>query len=821
MRVSVQTVKQYTDINVGVDELVAKINAQLGGVEGVIDFGTRYKDATVVRVVSCEKHPNADKLSVCQIDVGGDSLVQVVCGAPNVHTDMYAVWLPPESTVPASFDDETPFVLGVRELRGVVSNGMLASAAELGIGDDHSGIIELDPQEWRPNDTDLKPGVKLTQLYNLDDYLIDIENKMFTHRPDLFGQVGVAREIAGIQHIPFRSPDWYSQQSVQNTPIKDDGLALQVRNEAPELVPRFVALSVRDVTVKPSPLWLQIELVRLGGKPINNVVDITNYIMLLTAQPVHAYDYDKLQSGTLVARTARENEQVTLLNGKTYSLNRDDIVIADAERPVGLAGIMGGGESEVSEDTRNIVLEVATFDMYALRRTSMRHGIFTDALTRFNKGQSPHQNLVVLHKLIDYISRITGGTVASPVFDEQGRMGIRESVHITPTFINERLGLSLVGDEITKLLTNVEFTVSGDDELEIVPPFWRTDISLPEDIVEEVGRLYGYDRLPRELPFRSIRPTPQNSSRELAWRMREILSRAGANEVLTYSFVHEHVISRARQDHQDAYRLANALSPDLQYYRLSITPSILDKVHGNVKAGYDEFALYEIGKAHSKRAGLDAEGLPVELRRVALTIVSRHTKAGSPYYRAKALLEFLTSQLGLVLEYRPLLEGSSLTIAQPFEPKRTARVIDRSSGQVIGVLGEYAQVVKRAFKLPDYSAGFELMPEAVELALAQAQHAYAPLSRYPHISRDVSIRVADNISYHDLVSHAQAGLSDMSTEAEIYPIAIYQPDNTQAKTITIRIVLTPRDKTLSSDEANMMIERMIRAMSEHIDVQVV
>jgi len=821
MRVSIQTVKQYTEINVGVDELVAKINAQLGGVEGVIDFGTRYKDATVVRVVSCEKHPNADKLSVCQIDVGGDSLVQVVCGAPNVHTDMYAVWLPPESTVPASFDDETPFVLGVRELRGVVSNGMLASAAELGIGDDHSGIIELDPQEWRPNDIDFKPGVKLTQLYNLDDYLIDIENKMFTHRPDLFGQVGVAREIAGIQHIPFRSPDWYSQQSVQNTPIKDDGLALQVRNEAPELVPRFVALSVRDVTVKPSPLWLQIELVRLGSKPINNVVDITNYIMLLTAQPVHAYDYDKLQGGTLVARAARENEQVTLLNGKTYSLNKDDIVIADAEKPVGLAGIMGGGESEVTEETRNLVLEVATFDMYALRRTSMRHGVFTDALTRFNKGQSPHQNLIVLHKLVDLLTRTAGGTAASPVFDEQGSMGTLDSVHITPAFINERLGLSLTQDEIARLLTNVEFVVSGDAELEIVPPFWRTDISLPEDIVEEIGRLYGYDHLPRELPLRSTRPTPQNTSRELAWRMREILSRAGANEVLTYSFVHEQIISRACQDAEDAYQLSNALSPELQYYRLSVTPSLLDKVHGNVKAGYDEFALFEIGKAHSKRAELDAEGLPVELRRLALAVVSQRKKVGSPYYQAKTLLDFLASQLGLVLEYKLLPEGSSLTIAQPFESKRTARVIDRSSGQVIGVIGEYAQAVKRAFKLPDYSAGFELLPEAVEVALAQARQTYAPLSRYPHTSRDVSMRVASDVTYHELVHYAQVGLSHESIETVVHPIAIYQPDGTQVKTITVRVMLTPYDKTLSSDDANTMIDVMVRTISEHIDVQVV
>ncbi|HET7630544.1 MAG TPA: hypothetical protein VFK03_04185, partial [Candidatus Saccharimonadales bacterium] len=271
MRVSLNTIKRFVDFELPpVDELVKRINQQLGGVEEVIDLGSRYKDALIVKVVECDKHPNADRLNVTKIDDGGvakdvprdhDSLVQVVCGAPNVQADMYAVWLPPKSTVPASFGEAEPFVLDARELRGVLSQGMLAATDELAIGSDHDGILVIDPTEWKPNDIEIKPGTSFAEAYGLDDTIIDIENKMFTHRPDLFGQLGVAREIAGIQNEKFTSPDWYLKAPKFSS---GSALPLEVFNEAQDKVPRFMAVAVKDVAIKPSPLWLQCELVRLG-----------------------------------------------------------------------------------------------------------------------------------------------------------------------------------------------------------------------------------------------------------------------------------------------------------------------------------------------------------------------------------------------------------------------------------------------------------------------------------------------------------------------------------------------------------------------------
>jgi len=347
MKVSLNWVKQFTDIYMSVDDLVKKIGAQLGAVEEVIDLGQVYQHIVIAEVVSCEKHPNADKLSVCKLNDGravqnverdANGHVQVVCGAPNVRAGLKVAWLPPGATVPSTVGKD-PFVLGARELRGVVSNGMIASAHELAIGDDHSGIVELD--------TPAEPGTDFAEAYELKDYIIDIENKMFTHRPDCFGILGVAREIAGIQGIEFKSPDWYKAPLGRIKP-GSDRILLDVRNEAAALVPRFMAVGMTDVKVSPSPFIIQTYLARVGLKPINNVVDVTNYLMYLTGQPTHAYDADKLRSVSgsgdvvkLEARMSRKGEVLALLNGKAIELQDDTtIMITSNDVPVGVGGVM-------------------------------------------------------------------------------------------------------------------------------------------------------------------------------------------------------------------------------------------------------------------------------------------------------------------------------------------------------------------------------------------------------------------------------------------------------------------------------------------------
>lgn len=807
------------------DELLRRIGAQLGAVEDVTDWAPKFEGAVIVKVVECEKHPNADKLSVCRIDDGGknpavergeDGLIQVVCGAPNVRAGMYAVWLGPGVTVPASRDTD-PFVLEAREIRGVVSSGMMASAAELGISDDHSGIVEITTE-----DADKEPvaGEPVTDFFGLDDFVIDCENKMFTHRPDCFGNLGVARELAGINGLKFESPGWYQKPlEIEQT----SQLPFVSKNEIPELVPRFVAQAVEGVSVRKSPLWMQATLARVGIKSINNLVDWSNYYMHLTAQPTHAFDYDKiraLSSGepTIFPRKARAGEKLTLLGGKTIELNEEDIVIATDQKPVALAGIMGGADTEVDENTKNIIIEAATFDMYSVRRSSMRHGLFTDASNRFNKGQSPHQNVIVLNKMITDIVEQTG---ASPgVLYDSGNPEPSSSVETAVSFINNRLGSTLTAEEIRQLLESVEFAVEfdGADRLTITPPYWRMDIEIPEDIVEEAGRLYGYDKLPVALPPRSARPTPRNELFEFKQQLRENLVKSGANEVLTYSFVHGDLLRKTGTNPDEtAYHLRNALSPDLQYYRTSLMPSLLAKVHPNIKAQAgstdNQFALFEIGKAHIKGT-LDKDGLPRQKERLAVVVTAddktaSSRQAGAPFYLARKYLDALS---GGQAEIVPLKDFEDPARAVYAEGRSGTVVLD---GQTVGIIGEFSAQARAGLKLPGFIAGFELDIERLRQYLPPKD--YQPLPEFPESSADLTLEVGADKTHAEVMDNIRSGLGKAADEHgyrwQLYPGDIYAPDEGK-KRLTFRMTLGHPAKTLRTEEVNAVVDAVAAAAGE-------
>lgn len=824
----------------GVDDLAQRVGARLGAIEEVVDIGAKYEGVIIARVVSCEQHPNADRLHICKIDDGGKAQnvgrdehghVQVVCGAPNVREGLMVAWLPPGSTVPESVGKD-PFVLEARELRGVVSNGMLASQRELALGDNHEGILEIN--------VDAVPGADFAERFELkEDYVLDIENKMFTHRPDCFGFLGVSRELAGIQHMPFKSPGWY-RTDAEIPAIEGESLSLEFRNEIPELVPRFVAIVLRDIEIKSSPTFIQIELAKVGIKSINNIVDYTNFFMLETGQPIHAYDYDKVQAlsgnnqATLVVRNPNEGEKITLLNGKTIIPRAEAMMVATDQKLLCIGGAMGGSESEVDENTKNIIVEVANWDMYSMRRTAMEHGIFTDAVTRFTKGQSPLQNRAVLAKLVNEIQKHAGGKVASELIDDVHlpaevlqRDSMYAPVAVSTQFINERLGLKLSADEMQALLTNVEFEVRVDgDQLTVKAPFWRTDIEIPEDVVEEVGRLYGFDRLPLELPTRPMTPAVKNPSVELKQRLRDMLSQAGANEILAYSFVHGNLLQKVGQDESHAFRLGNALSPDLQYYRLSLMPSLLERVHANIKAGYGELALFELGKAHSKDE-LDDEGLPREFERLALVFAADEKPAatryqGAVYYQALKYLKQVVGDEGY--RYLPLHEVDlsahqlTLQMSQPFEPNRSAVI--HNGERVVGIVGEYRSAVRKALKLPEYSAGFEIFISALT---GLPGNAYRPLSRYPSVEQDICLKVPAAISYeqvYGLVRSSIDGQVDESMTYDLGPIDIYQrQDELSHKQITLRLTIVSHAKTLRDTEVNALLDRVADAAASELQAE--
>lgn len=828
----------------GVAELVEKVGAQLGAVEETIDFGSRYEGVIIARIASCVDHENSDHLHVCKLDDGNkaegierdeNGYVQVVCGAPNAREGILVAWLPPGSTVPETADSDDPFVLSARPLRGVVSNGMLASPRELALGDGHDGILEIIE--------DIVPGTSFADAFNLrGDTIIDIENKMFTHRPDCFGLMGVAREIAGIYHQPFTSPSWY-RIDAPIPQVEADALPLELRNELPADVPRFTAITLRDVSVGQSPLWLQIFLAKIGIKSINNIVDYTNYYMALTGQPLHAYDYDKVMAqdagadhATLVIRQPKQGEKIRLLNGKEIEPRSEAIMIATNEKLIGVGGVMGGADTEVDDNTKNIILECATFDMYSIRRTSMAHGLFTDAVTRNNKGQSPLQNKAVIAKLIDEMRTSAGGKVASELLDDNHvdavamqRGSLFEPVKLSKEFINVRLGLQLTTQEMQMLLQNVEFEVlvEGDD-LIVTAPFWRTDIEIPEDIVEEVGRLYGFDKLQVELPKREITPAPRNALLELKQTVRSILCSAGANEALTYSFVHSKLLQKAGQNPEQAFKLSNAISPDLQYYRMSLTPSLLDKVHGNIKSGYDRFALFEMNKVHNLLHASDDHGLPAEFNMLSLVFAANDKKVGAnegaALYQARTYLDELAAKLGITLQYEMVKEQASVPVAQPFDHTRSAYVSDQASGTFLGMIGEYTPDVRKQFKLPVYTAGFEISLSQLRDVMGRGSQ-YVMQSRYPKIEQDVCLRVPVSLGYQQLADFVAVTLGQMHDEDStvlVGPLDIYQAnDQHDYKQITFRITATHYNKTMQAAELSNMLDEVAKAAHVAFGAEVV
>ncbi len=768
MKISLNWLKKYVKVPESVTDadLIRLIGARLVEVEGVIDETHKYDNIYIVRVEKAEKIPETH-LTLCQINNGGPELVQVVCGAPNVREGMLAVWIAPGAIVPASVNEDAPFVIGKRKMRGYESCGMLAGADELDFGDDHSGIVEIEPGMAQPGDL-------LSDVFELNDLILEIENKSLTHRPDCFGMIGFAREVAGILGLEFVNPILSSaglEKSGTNT------FAPNITIDDSNICQRYsaVVMEKHGELQKKYLTLVDTLLSKAGMKPISPIVDATNYLMLLTGQPLHAFDYDKFVAvgGTdepeIKVRLARSGEKLVLLDDTEVELNENDIVICSGDVPVALAGAMGGKSTMIDESTRNIIIESATFSLYNLRKTQMAHGIFSEAITRFTKGQPPYQTMAVAEACVEMLAE---GFKVVAMGDEYPRPEKEIVVKITTDEINSLLGTDYSDELIIKTLENVGFQVKGKrSELEIVAPLWRTDIHIKEDIIEEVGRLLGYDNIEPTLPLHAT--ADSNKMFELKKRVRELMAKFGANEVLTYSFVSERLLKKAGLDVANSYKIVNSISPDLQYVRQSIVPSLLEKAYVNQKLPVDKFAIFEMNKVYQKKEwGLDDEKVPVEKMRIGFVLAERKGK-GTAFYKAKMYAEKLGREMNISLDFVPLKSKSATSL--PFEPKRAAEIwVDE---ECIGVVGEFKNSVRNEFKLAPYLAGFEMDLEIMMRHMSQKKQI-----KFGEVKRE-DLTVTTDKTYAEVLKELKAKYP----EATISPLGIYQAVGQTSKNITFRI----------------------------------
>lgn len=855
------------------DELCGLIGSRLVEIEEVTKLADKYDRAIVVRVVECVDHPDSDHLHVCKIDDANsvddverdvDGLVQVVCGAPNVHAEMLAVWLPPQTIVPETFGTSEEFKLSSRKLRGVMSHGMLASDRELDLGGSHDGILEVAEGEATVGDN-------LGELLDLrNDLLLEVENKSLTHRPDCFGMIGFGREVAAIGGNDPKVPKWFDLDFAEKQLAKLKGSEINPTiNIDDAICSRYTCVALDYDGGGKTDLYTKSLLTRLGVNSVSYIVDATNMVMLETGQPLHAYDLDKLIAVSptgkpdLFVRLAKEGEELDLIDGRHIKLSAEDIVIAvgdnDNSLPVALAGAMGGASTEIDSSTKRILLESATFDLYHLRATQFRHGIFSDAITRFTKGLPPKLTGVALARIIDLLATDEHTRALSPVIDyvapdnwqpdpnsrlekfvkkHEGRHSFAKimtieigrgtsSIDFDTSLVTKILGKfdgeKLTLAQIRRVLKNLgyeDIDVDSDD-VDVDKPWWRMDLHIPEDVIEDIGRVLGYDNIDKKLPSRKYTATPVSRDFRIERTLCDRMMRVGANEVMTYSFVHGDLLRKVGDDANGAYRIVNALSPDLQYYRRDLLPSLVNIAAPNLKAGYDDFCLFEIGKVHRKgQMDVNEPELPAEIRQLSAIIVD--SRAVDSYYRAKHVLDYLLQDN--INGYRFIridqCDQELDSTTNIYEPKRAAR-IEINDGELIGYIGELKSAVCKSFKLPESVAGFTIYLDNITSQFTDRRE-YTPVLRYQGTSRDLTVAVdskktfAEVMSYidHQLVEY-QSGLV-INTE----PLDIYKPTDGKIN-MTFRIEFSDRDKTIDVQTVGELMKKLSADLERDLDAKIV
>lgn len=809
MLISLNELKRLVKINISDDELFKLIGSRLVEIEGVEDLAPKYKKIYVVEVKSAEPiegthlhlcQINAGKILNSEVDPEHENYIQVVCGAPNVRKGMLAAWIAPGAIVPSTYGTKEPFEISARPLRGYKSYGMLAAADELAIGEDHEGIIELDPAE-------IKPGDSLAEVLDLNDKIIEVENKSLTHRPDCFGIFGFAREIAGILGLSYRAPGLLRADA----DVKDDSIFI----ESPEICPAYTYAVINlenPLAKKPYYDFNDVFLAKSGMHPISQIVDLTNQYMLLTGQPLHAFDYDKFLAvgGTkepkIGVRLARADEKLVLLDGKEIALDSNDIVICSNDIPVALAGAMGGQSTMIDKSTRRVILESATFSLYNLRKTQMAHGIFSEAITRFTKGQPAVNCEPVLLAVAQEIAN-TSESAKVEFYARKFSQPLKKNVvTLSVNDINGLLGSNYSLELIARTLENTGFKVEAKGEdLTVSAPLWRTDIHIKEDIIEEVGRLLGFDNLPLEYPLRPFVCPEVDSMLSIKARLRNILSdRMGANEVLTYSFVSKSLQEKVNENPDDSYQIINSISPELECFRQSLVPSLLDKIRENEKAGFSNFTLYELNQITKKSLGLNDENVPEMQTHLGLTTFG-------DFYKAKQILSEISKQFDISFELSPVEQSNY------FEPLHSATVM--TNGKQIGTIGEIKSIVLKKFKLEKQISAIELnitddvFGEHTIINQESKERSGIKLSKFPSVSRDITFRVDETVPYAQIESEIKKAFETIEdTVCTLKPTSIFQKPLSKTKNISFHLDITNEQKTLTSQEISDIIEKITNSL---------
>jgi phenylalanyl-tRNA synthetase beta chain len=796
MRILISWLKEFVHFTMPVETLAEDLT--MAGLE-VEEIEPVYKGLAPVVVCAVEKivpHPQASHLQVCTV-IAGEQKYDVVCGAPNTEKGQLAALAKPGTVLSNGTTVKSSDIYGIR------SDGMLCSEAELGIGEDERGILILGP------DPRCKPGKSLVDVLGLSDWVLDIA--VTPNRPDCLSVLGVAREVSAIYGIPLTIP-----QSPNFQISKFPNFQIPISIEAPDLCGRYTAAVMEGIKISPSPHWMAMRLQASGIRPINNVVDVTNYVLIERGQPLHAFDLDMLTGPAIEVRTARPGEKIKTIDGKHREIRPDMLVIADAERPVAVAGVMGGAETEVNDDTKRILLESAWFAPTQVRRTSKVLRTITESSYRFERGIDPEGVISALYRTVELIGQITDGCLVGEIKDVYPRPYKPGYLSLRPERANKLLGTGLETGQIAQFLKRIgiELDHIDDEKIKGMVPTYRLDLKEEVDLVEEIARLHGFPNIPTQVPRAGIATRAPEPSQRLVDRIRNILSSQGMTEVISYSFVPPEEIEVLGLDKKDPrmrmVSVQNPLSDDQSVMRTSIIASLMGTVARNQARRNMDLGLFEIGTVFYARGTGE---LPLEEQRiVALCTGARYPESWSwpreqvDLFDLKGVLQGLLQALG-ISGWKTVLE----TPDDPFYlPGASAGIVWRENS----ILGSFGQIDPNVLEFWDINGPvfvFELSFDALETAASQ-QHKFTPLARYPAVERDVAVIVPDRLSAQDLLEYISGQPPDFLEEVRIFDIYRGKPIPKGSKSIGMRFTYRALDHTLSDHEVSEVHDPIVRSV---------
>lgn len=793
MLVPVKWLKEYVDIDIDTKELADKLTMSGSHVDSIESVDKGVENVVVGKILEINQHPDADRLVVTKIDVGTE-VIQIVTGANNIKVGDYI----PVALVGAKLPGGVKIKKG--KLRGVESNGMLCSASELGISDNvvpkenKDGIFILDKEY--PLGQDIK------EVLGLHGEVIDFE--ITPNRPDCLSIIGMARETAATLGKTMRHPVIKINNQVDNI----NQYVKEVKVEAKDLCNRYYTKVVKDIKIGQSPMWMQRRLMEAGVRPINNIVDITNYVMLEIGQPIHAFDLDKVSGKKIIVRRALDGEKIKTLDGVERTLDSSMLVIADDSKPIAVAGVMGGEDSEVTKDTKTILIESANFNGRSVRLTSRKIGLRTEASSKYEKDLDPNLSDIACNRVCQLIEEINAGTVVDGYIDIYDGKSEERILKLSPEKANRLLGTNIEADEMVRMLNALELKAKLEDNIiTVLVPSFRRDLILEADLIEEVARIYGLDKITPQPLVGTLIKAEKSVIRQIEDKAKNILTGIGLNEITTYSFISPKQYDKLNIPEDSLKRMCveirNPLGEDFSVMRTTLIGNMLEVLTRNYKYGVEKAWAYEIGNVFIPRE-LPIKELPYEKRTLSIGMYGN-----SDFFTIKGIVETLLERLG-IKGHEYIREENDPT----FHPGRTANII--LGNHVLGVIGEIHPDILENYGMKERVYIAELNFELLVL-FSNLERKYTPLPKYPSVTRDIAIVVDEEIMAKDIEKIIRENGKNIVESIKLFDVYKGGQIEKDKKSVAYSITYRSHERTLTDEDVSKVHDKIVEKLKENLN----